>query len=969
MHCHLHRHKRPMSRYGTTLFFVFALLFLGACGTISNDRFFAGLGTLRGTLLLPNGEPARSARVEVVNLPHLTAQTDAQGDFLLSAIPAGKRDIIFRSGEDFGLRLQLWIVRDRTLSLETFQRTLLPSATLEGTIQAAPRFGAKGIEIALKGTSLQTTTIDQQGTFRMRGIPPLLPNDATACHSLSVQTPAFRTAKFDDICPQPGQIIRLEQPIRLQPERACLAQSCAKDEVCEAGFCVPDNGGSLKLLTTSLQFPTIVYTGEQQQERELLQNTGLGSLLIESISLQDPDHTFSLEGLPALPFRLAPQESLRATVRFSINAQSPMFGRYQAKLSVSARHEGQSKLFSIPLFGTVIGQNAPLSQCVQTKITEPPSAPPQPGTPSGLYEVDLTNTCDQDVILSDMSGTSPIQALLAADQPQQWLTSLQTLPLRIASGATARIQFQWMPSHYGTFQGEALLRFQKADQSDTFVAKYPLQAELRTPHVLIPHDTVSLGHVATGDSRYTFLPITLSEAKRSLAHAQVDILTAFGGRAAQFRTFAPVSRLEQQSHQHILTLLYTAPSIQGRDEAWLLLRGITGLGDYPYAIKLQAQITSQPLPQIAPRQQIAATRACASSDTPISLLNPTDTPITIRQISLPNAPTNDFVLRLPTLPLTLQPKESRDVAWVRFTPPSLGNLQPFRSFASLQIAGVDAQQTPFSLSSTLQAASGFPVLRSFPLRKMQDAHVVVYIDPSIETFSAALDLKQRLLELFAQLKQEGITLRFYRASLETPQALTSYEQLWLINRDIQSQGLMALSKTLAYLRDADIQTYGAARPALALLVSARDDASAFSLQRYLPTTSDEPPWLLFSAAPHQTCSTQLTAAGRYLQSTHAGSGLAFDLCTMLQPRGMIGLNAWIAEIKAAFLGQRTRFHLAQTPDLNTLSLKYAEAPLTQNLQWSYDTALSQLSLSSFLPLHPEHSALEASYYTPCAPLP
>ena len=969
MHRHLRRHKPPSFRRGTLIFFALALFFFGACGTISNDRFFEGLGHLHGTLLLPSGEPARFAHIEVVNLPQLTAKTDAQGDFLLSSIPAGKRDILFRLGEEFGLRLQLWIVRDHTLSLDTPQRTLLPSAILEGTIQAAPRFGAKNIQIALKGTSLSTLTLDTQGTFRMRGIPPLLPNNTTACHSLSIQTAAFHPSRLDDICPQPGQIIRLDQPIRLQPQRACFAQSCAHDEICEAGFCVPDNGGSLKLLTPSLQFPTIVYAGEQRQERELLQNTGLGPLLIESISLQDPEHTFSLEGLPSLPLRLAPQESLRAIVRFSVDSKIPMFGRYQAKINISARHEGQGKLFSIPLSGMVIGQNAPLSQCVQTKITEPTTPPPQPGTPSGLYDVDLTNTCDQEVVLSDITGTSPVQALLAADQTQRWLTSLQHLPLRLASGATARVQFQWMPGHYGTFQGEALLRFQKADQSDTFVAKFSLRAELRTPNVILPHDVVSLGHLGPSDTRYAFLPITLSEAKRSLTHAQVDILTAFGGRATQFRTYPPVPRLEQQSHQHILTFVYTAPSLQGRDEAWLLLRGISGLGGYPYAVQLQAQITQQPLPQIAPRQYIAATRACASPETPLLLSNPTDSPLTLRQISLPNAPTNDFVLRLPTLPLTLQPKESRTVAWVRFTPPSLGNLQAFRSFASLQLDGFDAQRSPFSLQSTLQASSGLPALRTYPMRKLQDAHVVVYIDPSIETFAASLDLKQRLIELFSQLKQDGVTLRFYRASLEAPQALTSHEQLWLTDRDVRSQGLASLSKTLSSLRDADIQSLGVARPALALVVSARDDASTFSIQRYLPTAQDDPPWLLFSAIPSQTCSPQLSSATRYIESTHAGSGLAFDLCAMLQPRGLLVLNAWIAEIKAAFLGQRTRFHLDQTPDISTLSLKYAETLLTQNLQWSFDPTLAQISLSSVLPLHPEHPSLEASYFTPCAPLP
>lgn len=289
MHRHLRRHRRPSFRTGTLIFFALVLSFLGACGTISNDRFFAGLGHLRGTLLLPSGEPARFAHIEVVNLPQLTAQTDAQGDFLLSSVPAGKRDILFRLGEEFGLRLQLWIVRDHTLSLETPQRTLLPSAILEGSVQAAPRFGAKNIQIALKGTSLSTLTLDPQGTFRMRGIPPLLPNNTTACHAFSIQTAAFHPSRLDDICPQPGQIIRLEQPVRLQPQRACLAQSCAQDEICEAGFCVPDNGGSLKILTPSLQFPTLVYAGEQRQERELLQNTGLGPLLIESISLHDPE--------------------------------------------------------------------------------------------------------------------------------------------------------------------------------------------------------------------------------------------------------------------------------------------------------------------------------------------------------------------------------------------------------------------------------------------------------------------------------------------------------------------------------------------------------------------------------------------------------------------------------------------------------------------------------------------------------
>ncbi|MCB9640741.1 MAG: hypothetical protein H6727_17740 [Myxococcales bacterium] len=957
-----HKHLSPL----LWLWLCLVPCFLAACGTISNDRFFEGQGSVSGVLTLPSGEPAANATIEVVNLPQLSTQADAQGRFILQQVPAGKRDIVFRYAEQFGLRLQIWIVRERTLSLENAQQRLLPSATIEGTVQATPRFGGKGIQVALKGLSLQTQSSDIRGNFLLKGVPPLLPGDAASCHSLLLRTASFQDTKFEGICPAPGEYIRLDGPLRMQPSRMCPEQTCSLSEVCESGYCVPDNGGSVKLITDTCQFPTVILAGSQQQERELLQNVGLGPLLIESVTLQDPEGTFRVESLGTFPRRLAPQEILQANLRFSApQTKLPSFGRFQGTLWIQARHEGETKRFGITLSGIVAGQNAPLSECLQSKVSEPTSQPPQPGSPSGIYDVDLTNACDQDVVLSEISGTSPIQALLAVDQNQSWLIPLQKLPLRLKSGATGRVQFQWMPGYYGSFRGEVQLKLQKTETEDTHVVKIPLQTEIRSPYVVISHDPILLGSVAPGDIRQSYLPITLSEPQKSLSTVQVDFLTAFGVHASQFRALSVTPRLEQQSHQHILGLRYLAPAMQGRDEAWLLLRGLPFLGGYPYAIKVQATVTQSPLPRFSPLVDVGSMRACTSPDVPLVLSNPTETPMTINLIDMPQSSTSDFLLRTETLPLTLQPNEQREVAWVRFTPPALGNVQPFRSFASLRVEGVADKQT-FSLRAGAQAASGIPRRQLHPLQKIPDANIVVYLDPSIESFAYHLDLKQRLLELFDIVKREGITLRFFQASLQDAALpIMDLEQLWTMNRDVEGKGLMAINKTVEILHRNDIQNQGVARPTIVLAISTKDDVSPFSVQRYLFQSEEDLPWLFFSAVPQKNCS-NFQPNARYLQSTQSGSGLGLDLCDYTTSRGNLGLLGWLAQLKATLFGQRTLFSFSQTPDPSSIVVKHGETQLLPNIQWSYDATGQLLKLSNPLPQHQEYRSLEVLYHTPCA---
>jgi hypothetical protein len=68
--------------------------------------------TVTGTVVNESNTPLAGVRVSVLNSPNVSTQTDSQGRFSLSGVPAGEQILVFQDRD--GNTAQVWIEANQT---------------------------------------------------------------------------------------------------------------------------------------------------------------------------------------------------------------------------------------------------------------------------------------------------------------------------------------------------------------------------------------------------------------------------------------------------------------------------------------------------------------------------------------------------------------------------------------------------------------------------------------------------------------------------------------------------------------------------------------------------------------------------------------------------------------------------------------------------------------------------------------
>lgn len=929
----------------TTRAFVLLLCWVGAVwvvgcgGNISNNKFHQGLGALEGRFVLPDGQPAAYAHIQIVNLPQLQATTDADGRFALRDIPAGKRELLVRHRQH-GKRLTTWVVGGKSISLETSEGTLVMMGAISGVIQAQPRFGAKGIQISLRGTSLRVSTKNHEGEFSLQNVP-------AGCYIMQVETPYFVTQKIQDLCIEANERKLLPTPVQLQPAIPCGGQAssaCGDGALCHEGACVAESGGEV-LLQESAQHTlgTILLNEKRKETIKLLKNDGPGPLRIEKIQLKQVNQIFWLSP-PALPVVLQSQQVLSLEVHIA----GAQLGIQQAVLEVET-NDPQKPRVQVVLQAKVQGYT---SNCLKPSFEEL-----QLGTlafgKSHRFLLPLFNRCEtaQTVTLpDDYADYFPKDAGFTAIQREA------TVP----PGRAIELEFELHPLIYGAVYGILQIRANK-ELLRVPVRSFVAPLEGTSPALQISPHPLSFGVLPPGASKTLWLHLRFAKVpdRKALAAVSAKLLAMLGERAND--AFSPGASLQARStsennRDFYLPVRYQAPDADGTQRAWLRLDGLPGLQGSATLIELNAQVSSAASAQLPANLHVGATTGCSSAPVPIILENPGKQPIEVNALSLPSWSQEDFALEHPSLPLVVPAakdgKASRvEIGKVRFSPTQ----KLMRAYGQLEVSLRVAGQALTPQVISLQASSGIPYQDFYTQADGKRVEVLFVIDHHADllplmnaTFLSLLShLQKQQVEyrlLFVQ--KQGVVGTISSDSRDPSNLMT---RLLSKSKDPSHQGLEAIYRALQQ-RSTRRQV-----ATLAVIVASEDDQSPFDVGRYL-SFGQTAPVAVFGALALGACGGALP---RYQDAIQQGHGLALDLCSAKQA----DWTWWGEKLQRFASGTRRSFVLSHKA-VNTeiaLSIDGRRIPETA---WTYNDDLQQLTLHSKVSLKAGEK-LQVSYYTAC----
>lgn len=548
--------KQNKKKQASFLLLTLGLMLLYACGgNVSNQQYTEGFGTISGALILPNGKIAKNTKVEIVNLPHLQTKTDEKGLFELRLVPSGRRAILFTHPQNFGLRAEIWIIRNRKLELDTSSNRLKPTSVVAGRVQSLHRFGSKGIKVSIKGTQNSTFTTNSKGEYRLKKV-------AQGCHTLLFETPFF-ASKEKQICIKPKQTFLFSSSIELKPSQTCSKgkNSCPKNGLCNHGFCIPAQGGeSKKLLQETKTLPSTYIAQKQIYKINVLKNVGQGKLKIQALRLQSPTQAFQL--LQTFPHTLEKQKTLQLSLQF----QSNQPGQHEASLELQTNDPEKPNV-------TVrfIVQVKPYTEnCLQSKPKFFALGQQQIGTPLSL-EIELFNRCADSILLKQLRTDFPQPTLFTALQKEQQI---------LETGQKKIFKYQLVAQAYGQYQGSLQLAY---NQKNEQVLQFPLSMEIANNKLSLTKKLLNFGAVALGRTKTIRLGIKSKANFQSLQQIQYSFHKAEHSR---FKINGP---LQSQKGIYYLPIQYTAPNHKGLESAWLELKNLPHQQNSSLFIKLQGE--------------------------------------------------------------------------------------------------------------------------------------------------------------------------------------------------------------------------------------------------------------------------------------------------------------------------------------------------------------------------------------------
>ncbi len=908
--------------------------FLWSCGgNISNHKFYDGTGQLTGSLTLPNGNPASFAKIEVVNLPKLHTFADESGHFELRKIPAGRRDILIMH-RFHGLRLSPWILGNKTITLTSAESQLKELATLSGKIEAPHRFGAKGITITIKGTSIATQTTDNSGFFELKQIP-------AGCHNLLISAPFLKTQQLDHICLSGGESKVLDQALVILPEKSCQTDSdCPQKTICHENFCVPDEGGEVEIPQTLINLDALLLGNRRKKDILILKNKGLGRLHIYSLKLSQPAPIFRLSSPPQWPLILKSGEELH----LSLEIRGTTLGTQQATIEMKTSDPSLPTVRRI-LLVKVVGHH---SNCLQFSSDSVELGSLKIGA-SHRFKLSVYNRCalekrlviPKEGLFLKEAGFTPIQ-----------------IEAHIMGGQSIQLEFDLRPQFFGELIGKILFK------SDNTTLQIPVHGYItdkngRDPLLITPR-SLDFGLVAPEETRKLWLHIRFPTPiiRTDLSKIQTSFIENSKKSFHSFNEWIARSP-DNQNKDFYLSVGYTAPSSGSLQSAWLVLDHLPNLQGKKYILRVRGSIATQTLPSLPTTLYVGAVKNCDSLYRPIYLMNRTPHNVTVRQLSLLSSTPKDFNVKSQRFPYTIPPHSRKIIAWVQFTPSQAA----MKTFAQLKVEMTLAGSPLSPQFIGLIASSGFPYYDVFRQGNGKEAQLYFYIDRELDLSS---HIKSSFNFIFNSLRHANIRFNItpirYKAGLISisPSTNNAWQEMLALMQnayDPKHRGLGALAATFKRLPHLK-QAQKISTPVAIIFISKHDDASPYNISRYLPNMTRQNNLAIFSATPHNNCRGN-TEAIRYQKASQLTHGASLDLCSA----DANSWQRWTQKITNFLLGKRRVFPLSFTPLPPTLHLQFGEKTLPQ--AWQYDEPQNAIILSPNAPL-PFNQQLFISYYTACS---
>jgi hypothetical protein len=199
-------------------------------------------GAAEGVVWHENGDPAQGVAVTVVGHLEVQTVTNAQGFFLLTAVPAGERSFLFGPTATGEAALVPWTIKP-DLKANLGIVTLGATGSVEGTVVAEGAPDQSKSWVVLPGTGIKTST-NPLGAFLLSDLP-------SGCTTLEVQRTGYQMKTFD-VCVIAGTTVDAGV-ITIYEEGVCITDctgkvcgddgcggSCGQCEgflVCDAGAC------------------------------------------------------------------------------------------------------------------------------------------------------------------------------------------------------------------------------------------------------------------------------------------------------------------------------------------------------------------------------------------------------------------------------------------------------------------------------------------------------------------------------------------------------------------------------------------------------------------------------------------------------------------------------------------------------------------------------------------------------------
>ncbi len=935
-------------------------LLLAGCGNIGNRKFRDGFGGIQGTTLSPESKPVPYATVLVVNYPSLKVRSGKDGRFVLTDIPSGRRELLMYDGKGLGVRMSVWVVKDRLASIPASQTTLLPTAVLLGRITAPPRLTNQGIQIQIAGTDYRTSTHNVVGDF-------LLQQLAAGCHTLLVKTPLFKEFQKEEVCVTPGDKHVLPKVITLLPKKPCQSSSqCNKNNICEKNFCVPEGPGQAKILQPEKIFKDIKLQEEKTQSFDVLKNVGKGPLTIEEVAIEGDRKHFILseKELPSLPHTLAIGETLKLSVTFrALSFQK----EYRALLQIKT-NDPKSPKSSVSLSGIVATKD---SDCL--KFDRTMFAMGDRSSRTIPLTTNAYNRCGEPIAVgSPISSKQPPPGGNERCTTSVWgsfsiptcVTTPSNAAVVIPPGESRTLKWYLQAQGFGHFEGKLRLVYSEPKRKDIQV-EFPIRAYINAPGLTITPRVLEFGAVAPQSKITLWMSLHFAKAaSTNRLHALKTKISA--STSALYKVLSTrLARTPVQTKTYYLPVQFTVPYQSSIPEGKLTLLNLSGLQGLPYYIPVRGAVATPQTPIFPTTHWLGATEVCTPPTHPLYITNPSSQPVTVSAIKLQTAASNPFVLKHGKLPLTLPPYTRLQMGTIQWKATSSSGV---RTLAQLQITTHLQKQAPQILVTSLRAQTGFWHYDTYIQPKTKKLNILVFVDQKTEDLT---DLGNGMTELLKELKRLHVKAQL-EYSIHIMRETSVALPITPSTRNAEAELLRILQASIINAKHHGLETMASVRKVLhlpnqsshtvALFFSQNDDLSPYEVSSYSPKSSA---FTLFSAIPLQNCKA-MQASYRYSTVTRQNGGASLDLCQARKSTW----KSWFTQIKNTLLGQRRRFSLQQRPAPETIQVQVTENgfsrylnPDRPNRDWNYDPTTNQIILLDYQ--LPQGAQISISYYTSC----